>query len=117
MQAKSVKEVLTAAHWILVHLGWTKGVYFRDKKGASMLCVFTDKVDHQRRSPEHPDQLASCCMVGAIELVETTPRLRHETIAFLSPRMSPNIGPWNDTPERTKKEVLTTLGLAIQDAP
>lgn len=117
MQAKSVKEVLTAAHWILSHLGWCQFVYFRDKVGAAITCTFTDKVDHQRRIPEYPDQLGACCIAGAIELVETTPRLRHATIAFLSPKMSPNIGPWNDKPERTKEEVLTTLTRAIQEAP
>jgi hypothetical protein len=116
-KAKSVKQVLKAARWILTHLGWTQSAYFRDKEGNALVCAFIDPVDHQRRSPEVPDQLGSCCMVGAIELVETTPRLRAETIAYLSPRMSPNIGPWNDMQGRTKEEVLTVLEQAIKEAP
>ena len=124
MQAKSVKEVLKAAHWILTHLAWTKGVYFRDKDGQTMVCVFTDKVDYQRRIPEHPDQLGACCMVGAIELVETTPRLRHEAITFLMHKISSNpnyasitLDAWNDKSERTKGEVLVVLKRAIKEAP
>lgn len=117
MQAKSVKEVLTAAHWILSHLGWAQSAYFRNKNGSRMEYVYDNGLDYQRRVPAYPDQLGSCCMGGAIELVETTSRLRYETIAFLSRRMSPDIAFWNDKPERTKEEVLTTLKQAIQKAP
>lgn len=116
-KAKSVKQVLKAARWILIHLGWTQSVYFRDKKGNALVGTFVDPVDGQHRSPEFPDQLGSCCMVGAIEMVETTPRWRAATIAYLSPRMSPNIGLWNDMPERTKEEVLAVLEQAIKEAP
>jgi len=35
--ARTVREVLVAARWILENVGWTKGVYARNSRGQSTL--------------------------------------------------------------------------------
>lgn len=65
MKAKTVKEVLAAAEWLLTNIGWTQGAGYRDKEGK--------RLNVNKYSPvNNLPQIRSMCLLGALYLVEAT---------------------------------------------
>src|SRR5579864_3532675 len=96
MKAKSVKEVLIAARWIIDNIGWCQKSYYQTKSG------------ERRFDIEHSyGDVGSVCSVGAIGFVETDNKLRDKACDFLEGVLGnlDGIPTWNDKPERTKEEV------------
>src|SRR5271169_3220590 len=69
-KATTVKQVFTAALWILQNVGWCKHFYFADKQGRGMQCIFDDKNNPQRRVPDSFQNLGACDLTGALGCVE-----------------------------------------------
>jgi hypothetical protein len=100
MKAKTAKEVLIAAKWILKNVGWTKGSWYRDAGGIPV-------------SGNHA-KIASCCLDGAMDLVECTISAKMEAFLRLKSVTDGNILGFNDDPLTTKKMVLDKLDEAIK---
>lgn len=97
-QAKSVKEVLIAARWLLVKHGWNQNQ------------------SHYENEDKH-----SFCAAGAIENVQGKNALKLQAQNALARVLSGNdfgavgtIVSWNDHPARTKKEVLKAFDKTIE---
>jgi|HubBroStandDraft_5_1064220.scaffolds.fasta_scaffold122523_4 hypothetical protein len=107
-KAKTPKEVLIAARYILSHWGWCQGTTARDKQGRSLY------------SPKkHLENLGSVCAVGAISIVDTDfepAQVAYNILDEVISDQSPSIVIYNDTPGRTKQEVLAVFDKAIQQA-
>jgi hypothetical protein len=113
MKAKTAKDVLIAAHWILTHYGWCQGESYKDVDGNPFSFL----------SERSSEKLGSCCLGAALCLVEVD----HSSVTFnvydeaydeaydmiTSVLKVPNIPYWNDQQGRTKKEVLTLLDKLI----
>jgi hypothetical protein len=120
-KAKTVKEVLVAAKWILENIGWHQGSFYKDKKDNRMIYPI------DITSPDVLSTLGSFCAVGAINVVEKadynpdteTSALQQKTfdtlVEFL-PFSVRNIPYWNDAIGRTKQEVLAVFDKAIEVA-
>ena len=108
MKATTVKEVLVAAKWILQHYDWNQHSWFIDSKdvrwGSPM--HFTRKHDRL--------QLKSCCISGAVQLVDTDfSNLEMARLELQAAARTDNIVNWNDWNGRTKKQVIRLLDKAI----
>jgi hypothetical protein len=106
-QAKTAKEVLIAAEWILNHLGWTQKAFFRDAKGDKIL-------DSDRQAIQRAAK--SVCLVGAIRLVDTSDEMLWQARSQLY-RVINAPYTFNDAHGRTKKQVLAVLRKAIKALP
>jgi hypothetical protein len=109
MKATTVKEVLIATKWILTHMDWIQGEFFRDSNGAEI-------------RDWRPDYLCkyakSCCLSGAIRLVETDREVLSMARGHLFDVLSPDsITSFNDKPGLTKDQLLEALDQAIEKAP
>lgn len=101
-QAKTVKEFLVAAQWILENKGWCQGYY---RKNAAGQHVYVDA------------DAASFCSIGALWAVEAaSPHLLREAETLLSKIVKKDVIMWNDTPGRTKEEILNVFEQAIKEA-
>lgn len=105
-KAKSAKEVLIATKWIINHIGWSKGTMYRDQKRQPI----------SNGSSAHPEKVYSCCLLGAIELVNAEDNVQFQAISCLIHAAGGHIISWNDTKGRTKKDVRALLNKAISDA-
>jgi hypothetical protein len=108
MKAKTPKEVLIAARYILSHWGWCQMATARDKQGRSL--------DFPK---EHLENLGSVCAIGAASIVEADFGTIHTALQILdevTSDYSPSIVIYNDTHGRTKQEVLAVFDKAIQQA-
>lgn len=107
-KASNVKEVLTAAEWILTHVGWTQGTFYRNKKGF---------VIHGARNI---DDLGSVCLVGAIHLVRATnDNFKEKAYLHINNSIDDkyhDVMAFNDAPERKVEEVLALVRKAIETA-
>ena len=93
------QELLTKAKALLVEQGWTQGTYARDELGA--------KVRY------HSPRAVSFCGKGAIYKVEAGGPLR--AFHFLNlVCLGQSFVLFNDTPGRTKEEVLAKYDQAIE---
>jgi hypothetical protein len=107
-RAKTAKEVLIAARWIIKHVGWCQGTYAKDVEGFSV-------------DPMYPD--AACfCLSGVLDAVETDADYRSQAWQVLNEHILNNelglsIVSFNDKKGRTKEEVLSLLDNAIKEAP
>ena len=103
MKAKTVKEVLVAARWIQDHLGWSQGHAHRNAAG-NPAWINND--------------IRSVCLWGAISLVESEDdNLKYQARWAISQAVdSSNAVAWNDTPGRTKQQVLEAFDKAIEKA-
>lgn len=103
-QATTVKEVLIAAKWILENYGWCQGFYAKDAEG-------------QRVYGYHIEGAACYCTLGALNMVETAADGLRAGATDLVIEVIGNdwiVSDWNDTPGRTKDEVLETFDRAIE---
>ena len=111
MKAKSPKQVLIAAKWMLENVGWCKGNYVSYKDSIGL-------------------EIESLCILGAINRVEIDEdkvgihsaaksmiwELIKKQKQNSSLHMDSAIGTWNDESKRTKKEVIQLLNKAIAQA-
>lgn len=107
MKAKTVKEVLIAARWILDNVGWSQRFFSITKHGTPL-----------GLGEVHPD-IEAACSLGAIYLVDTIDlRLNRGATqaveAVIGNGIDRVIHDWNDTKGRTKEEVLAAFDKAIQ---
>jgi hypothetical protein len=109
MKVATAKEVLVAAKWLLDHYGWTRLTMWRTPKGEEIgQAIFI--TDGTRK-------LGSCCLLGALSLVECTPQAKSEAhLAILNAIYAPYISFWNDDPDRTKQDVIVLLDKLINEA-
>lgn len=97
-QATTVKEVLKAARWIIDNVGWCQGYYRKNAQGQDV----------------YDDSQAACfCSVGALLAVETS---NQNLTTIAENLLNKDVVTWNDTPGRTKEEILKGFDLAIQRA-
>jgi hypothetical protein len=98
-KAKTTKQVLIAAKWILNNIGWRQGSF--------------EKYDAVSSSP------VAFCLVGAIQVVNADGVVRGSTKRLLTSMLGNglyHLPSWNDTAYRTKEEVLALLDKAIAKA-
>jgi hypothetical protein len=107
-QAKTVKEVLIATEWILNHLGWVQHNYLLNAKKENVnLCSVKDR----------EQEVKSCCLTGAMWLVEASSDLYYQARRHLHNIIHENIVVFNDKHGRTKEEVLELVRKGIESAP
>lgn len=107
MKAKTPKQVLIAAEWILSHVGWCQNAFYRNKKG-KVIDIFPINTDNIPK-------VASACLAGAIHLVEANGLSVIQARKLLDNVIgSDDTTGYNDTKGRTKEEVLATIRLAIE---
>jgi hypothetical protein len=107
-KAKTPKEVLIAARYILSHWGWCQGTTARDKQGRPL--------DFPQ---EHLKNLGSVCAIGAVSIVDSDFGPLQTAYHILDRAVRDQsycIIIYNDTPGRTKQEVLAVFDKAIQQA-
>ena len=109
MQAKTVKQVLVAARWILDNVGWCQGSYFKSKDGKRMFNI------------REATDVDCVCAMGAILAVETTEELQSQALDLVNDLIVENhytryIANWNDESGRTKQQVLKMMDKAIERA-
>ena len=92
-------QILAAASELLVTKGWTQGESAKDKDG---YCV-----------PSYSPRATCYCLIGAIEKVAPSWDGLEARDALRRVLGVDNIVKWNDTPGRTKEEVLKAIDGAI----
>jgi len=99
--AKTVREVLIAARWILEHNGWTRG-NMCERNGV--------------QSDVFSARTGDCfCAMGAIWATESNEDLRQRSLVALRVFAAVSSIPyWNDAPGRTKADVLAAFDRAIE---
>lgn len=104
-KAKSVKELLTAAEWVLKNVGWTKGYMALNKDNG----VFIE---------DDYSNLGSVCLLGAFSVVDIShPELFSKAVAhFKQVNNIYSISYFNDDKTRTKEQVLAAVRKAIKAA-
>lgn len=105
-RARTPREVLIAARWIIANVGWTQGANATDV--------------HGRGVPIDSKLAARFCSLGAIDVTEVEYSIvsKEKTKDLLRQFLLPysDIVSFNDTPGRTKAEVLAVFDLAIARA-
>ena len=113
MKATTVKEVLIAARWILQHYGWVQGTFYLTTYGLRVPSI---------KALEPGDTLKACCLTGALRLVEVEDRIHglfdrtYDLVRQSAQEARWGVSNWNDTPGRTKEEVIALLDKAIAKA-
>ena len=107
MKAKTVKEVLIAAKWILENVGWCQKAYVTTKD---------DKLGFDPDGSAAIGDVKAACALGSIYMVQSDNHdLRPGAVDVLQNEVI-NITNWNDDPARTKQEVLDMFTRAIEKA-
>jgi hypothetical protein len=110
--AKTVKEVLIAARWILNKLEWVQGAFYRYRHINHYLLPDNNEPNRQWKD------LEGCCTLGALNLVETAHLdLRDHAIYLIRKEVGGNPGFWNDYECHSKKDVLQVLNRLIKRLP
>ena len=108
-KAKTVKEVLIAARWILENIGWCQDASAKRENGTSIQGSFFIEPGH------------CYCASGAIDIIDT----HHNSLKSHAARLVDeaarsltglSIIACNDMPGRTKKKMLEVFDLAIKKA-
>jgi hypothetical protein len=112
MKATTPKEVLVATKWILTHYDWCQGSWYK---------AADDKSISSRAIIEGDVQLKSCCLDGALGLVDCDINAAYIKANDLLEQDEAVHGMdglvhWNDTKGRTKNEVINLLNRAIKKA-
>lgn len=91
-EAKSVKQALIAARWIIENVGWRQGSFGNERTGF--------------------------CAVGALGSVECSGSIYNNAVDKLLSVLPKNgtIPDWNDRPSRTKRQVVEAFTSAIKAA-
>lgn len=106
MKAKTAKEVLIAARWIIENVGWCQNAYYKDANGETGWNFINP-----------PVSVSCACASGAIYFVEADSELHVAALNILFKNIPPigtTISGWNDQPGRTKKQVLAAFNKAIK---
>jgi hypothetical protein len=110
MKAKTVKEVLVAARWILSHYKWVQRLHTQ--------YGYTDEGRLDINKP------IGFCLIGAVDAVQ----ILNEELSLVEPLrgeafrllrnviMDVHLASWNDQKGMTKKQVLEALDRAIERA-
>jgi hypothetical protein len=110
-KAKSIKEVLIAARWILDNVGWCQNTYTKNKSGIS---------NDTPGNMIDLNNVSAACLLGAVHLVETNSMIRSKAFNMINDRLYNIEGryslSWNDDPRRTKDQVLFFLDKIIKEA-
>lgn len=116
MKATTPKQVLIAAKWIMEHFGWCQGSYYQVKTQDGGTRKEFDKRQVNK------DNLAGCCLEGAINIVAADWAVRNLAISLVYYTIREkylqlgNLPSFNDRPETTKEEVLDVLTQSIDKA-
>lgn len=96
-----VKQVLIEARRLIAEKGWTQGVNARNSKGRVVKPTYKGAV--------------CFCIYGALgRVVEELSEVHDEAVALLEHEVQPKfVSEWNDTPGRTREEVLAVFDRAI----
>ncbi len=114
MTAKTVKEVLAAARWMLENVGWCQGEFAKSQDKTVWMGRYTTLEEAvQGAGVETVDCF---CSLGAINAVEADSSIKRLAEENLSTAIGGSILRWNDNPKRTKKEVLKSFDKAIKGA-
>ena len=107
MKAKTGVEVLKAMEWLLTNIGWCQHFSYRDKSGA---CMYIPTTNAQYK------ELGSMCLLGAMAVVDTEPRHAWAAVNLILDVNEPDfhLAHFNDTPGRTKEQVIKLLHKAIK---
>lgn len=111
MKAKTPKEVLIAAKWIINNVGWCQESLVRDKQGAWM--------DLIPPTPSNPDvaKVGAVCLYGSLALVETDEPIRDQATDLVRETLDDyRLSVFNDASGRTKKQVIALINKAIRKA-
>jgi hypothetical protein len=102
-QARTIKQVLTAAKWMIENVGWIKGSYAEYDDGSKLPTGF--------------------CSLGALNAVEANNRVKEQAQIHLYHTLHHALGVndgvayWQDNAVRTKEEVLAFFEKAIATIP
>jgi hypothetical protein len=112
MKATTPKEVLIATKWILTNFDWCQGSWYK---------AADDKAISSRDILEGRVQLNSCCLDGALSLVDCDVSAAWSKANDLLEQDEAVHGMdglvhWNDTKGRTKEQVINLLNRAIEKA-
>lgn len=109
-KAKTAKEVLVAAKWIIENVGWCQNAFAKDKNGQTI----PPRV-------HNAENIACVCSLGALELVQAnlSIKMAAEKILLDTINQKPrsfwrSVIEWNDT--SSKEEVVKTFDEAIKMA-
>jgi hypothetical protein len=113
MKAKTVKEVLVAAKWLLQNYDWNQAAWYITTDGLRLNSPEWFIVARKQNRL----QLKSCCISGAVQLVNTDKDTKEMALLSLqSAARTDNIINWNDWNGRTKEQVIKLLDKAIEKA-
>lgn len=108
MEAKSVKEILIAAKWIIENVGWCQGSYALTKDNNRIFSV---------EEAYAAGDICAACSTGSIMLTEASEQLKNDAERILRLQVPDHkIVDWNDAPGRTREEVLAVFDRAIKAA-
>lgn len=95
-QVKTIKEVLTAARWMIDNIGWCQ---------------------NKSSTQDQNGKYTGFCSVGAIWQVEADFTVKQYTFRFMEQHIPGGlIAFWNDQPGRTKTQVLNQFDRMIEAA-
>ena len=118
MKAKSVKEVLIAAKYLLKNVGWCQEYYA--KKHDRDLWINSNSDLKDQFTSQEAKEIIGFCSIGAIRAVEATDVKTKldaiEAIRSVIPPSYRTITSWNDFSDRTKEQVLAVFDRAIKSA-
>jgi len=115
MQAKTVKEVLIAAKWILENNNWCRAAWAKagpNDFGNNYL--YLNSSDNKLVLSKRPNYF---CVSGAIRAVNAERQLKANAESMLGNLCGDpcqNILHWNDAMSRTKSQVIALLNRAIK---
>jgi hypothetical protein len=106
MKATTPKEVLIATKYILDNVGWCQGNAWQNKEG--------ERIRDKQDVLSGKSTLGACCLIGAISLVECDDLSRGEALRSIIEDVNTVAVSWNDSPGRTKRQVITMLNQVIK---
>lgn len=114
MKAKTVKEVLVAARWIIENVGWCKGEFAKSGDKSVWVGAYTTLEDAAKEA--EVSTVDAFCSLGAINAVDANHFLKEEAARIFHNSVGGSISYWNDNEKRTKSQVLKAFDRAIAGA-
>lgn len=112
MKAKTVKEVLVAARWIIENVGWCQWHF---AKSGDKEVWMGRRTTIEKAAQEAGVSKVDCfCALGAINAVEADYDLKRSAAVVIDNHTGGSVSTWNDTDGRTKEEVLDLFDRAIK---
>ena len=94
--AKTADEVLIDAAQHIASVGWVQGEYYADENGKPVEAASRHKQ-------------SSCCLLGAIHVAAPDEYVYAEAVSAVEAKLGEPLDDWNDTPGRSKDEVIDLL--------